>query len=452
VTVSEHGSALADQLAQWRAYLADRPGVSAGDVAEVESHLLDQIDDLSQRGLSDDEAFLVAVKRLGRQDALARDFAEAHSERLWKQLVLAGATDVPGEGLRGLAGALGFGLGLGLAIRLPFLWLSSDDLRPVVLVGVVGFLVLAGWYAWLRRTVRPGALALVGSVAAAGLLTAGLYPFREPRHTEVLLAIHLFLALWLAVGAVYLGRDWRSVRHRMDFVRFTGELVIYYVLIALGGGVLAGLTISIFAMIEVDLTTAVSEWIIPICAGAGVVVAGWLVEAKKNVVENMAPVLTAVFTPLCTVVVLSFLGTVLFTGRFVDLDRTVLIFFDLLVALVFGLLLFAISARDPLGPPRAYDWMQVILVAATLLVDVLVLAAMAGRIGEYGASPNKLAALGENVVLLVTLARSLQLYLGFLTGRRPFSDLEMWQCRYLPVFGVWAMVVVVVFPPLFRFA
>ena len=32
----------------------------------------------------------------------------------------------------------------------------------------------------------------------------------------------------------------------MDFVRFTGESFIYYVLIALGGGVLQGLTVAMF--------------------------------------------------------------------------------------------------------------------------------------------------------------------------------------------------------------
>jgi hypothetical protein len=42
----------------------------------------------SPRGLAADEAFLVAVKRMGSLDALSREFARAHSERLWKQLVI----------------------------------------------------------------------------------------------------------------------------------------------------------------------------------------------------------------------------------------------------------------------------------------------------------------------------------------------------------------------------
>jgi hypothetical protein len=53
------------------------------------------------------------------------------------------------------------------------------------------------------------------------------------------------IALWLAVGVAYAGGRWFAENARMDFVRFSGELFIYYVLIALGGGVLTGFTILI---------------------------------------------------------------------------------------------------------------------------------------------------------------------------------------------------------------
>ncbi len=80
---------LDEQVDQWRHYLGRRPGVAASDVDELTDHLLASVDDLATRGLSDDEAFLVAVKRLGAQDDLARAFATEHSDRLWKQLVVA---------------------------------------------------------------------------------------------------------------------------------------------------------------------------------------------------------------------------------------------------------------------------------------------------------------------------------------------------------------------------
>ena len=78
------------QIAEWRAYVANAPGVNGRDIDELEDHLRGQIAELNSAGLADDEAFLVAVKRMGDLDDLSREFAREHSGRLWKQLILSG--------------------------------------------------------------------------------------------------------------------------------------------------------------------------------------------------------------------------------------------------------------------------------------------------------------------------------------------------------------------------
>jgi hypothetical protein len=60
------------------------------------------------------------------------------------------------------------------------------------------------------------------------------------------------------------------------------------------------------------------------------------------------------------------------------------------------------------------------------------------------------AALGENVILLVNLTWSAVLYVRFLRGRGSFTQLEHWQTSYVPVYAVWAAFVAIAFPPLFR--
>src|SRR6185436_17849914 len=147
----------------------------------------------------------------------------------------------------------------------------------------------------------------------------------------------------------------------------------------------------------------------------------------------------------------TFLATVLWTGRGVDIERNVLIAFDLLLMVVLGLLLYSVSARDPRSAPGAFDVVQVVLVISALLADGVALWAIAGRITEFGFSPNRVAALGENVILLVNLAWSAVLYLRFLRRRGSFSSLEKWQTDYLPVYGAWAAMVAILFPPLFRY-
>jgi hypothetical protein len=237
----------------------------------------------------------------------------------------------------------------------------------------------------------------------------------------------------------------------MNFVRFSGELAIYYVLIALGGGVLTAFTVMMFQAIEMDPEWFVGGWLIPCGAAGAVIIGSWLVEAKQSVIENMAPVLTRLFTPLFTVLLLVFLATMAWTGSPINVKREVLIGFDLLLAVVVGLVLYAASARDPQAPPDFFDGLQLLLVVSALVVDGVALAAIAARISEFGFTPNRVAALGENLILLVNLAWSAWLYARFLRHRGSFADLERWQIAYLPVYAVWAALVVVMFPPLFGF-
>src|ERR671919_1075395 len=95
------------QIAEWRAYVAKATAVNGHDVDELEGHLRDQIAELDAAGLTGDEAFLVAVKRMGDIDTLSREFAREHSGRLWKQLVLSGE-DEPASSAGGGGGGLGF--------------------------------------------------------------------------------------------------------------------------------------------------------------------------------------------------------------------------------------------------------------------------------------------------------------------------------------------------------
>ena len=311
--------------------------------------------------------------------------------------------------------------------------------------------LLTGYFAWKRRLGR-GTLRWLALAFVAAAVFANVYPFEPDGSTEALTALHLPIALWLVVGVAYAGGRWSQVAGRMDFIRFSGELFIYYVLIALGGGVLTAFMVVMFESIGIDAESFIGSWLLPCGAAGAVIVAAWLVEAKQSVIENMAPVLTRLFTPLFAAVLVTFLGALLWTGGGVDIERDVLIEFDLLLVVVLGLLLYSVSARDPQAPPGVFDVMQVVLVVSALLADAVALWAIGARITEFGFSPNRVAALGENVILLVNLAWSAVLYVRFLRGRGSFASLERWQTDYLPVYAVWAAIVVIVFPPAFGYA
>lgn len=446
---------LEEQIDQWRSYLRCRRAIGAIGIAELEDHLRDQIAVLTDAGLTAEEAFLVAVKRIGDLDALSREFAREHSDRLWKQLVAyPSEAGEPRARVRTDA-VVAFCLAVAAAmlIKLPALFGIHPHADAGFYARNLSLFVLpllTGYFAWKRQLDGH----TVGWLAAAfvtAAIFANAYPFAPKGSTEALTALHLPIALWLVVGIAYAGGRWSQVAGRMDFIRFSGELFIYYVLIALGGGVLTALTAMIFRTVGINIGPFLGSWLLPCGAVGAVVIASWLVEAKQSVIENMAPVLARLFTPLFAAVLVVFLGTLLWTGRgVVDIERNLLIGFDLLLVMVLGLLLYSISARDPHSPPGVFDVMQVLLLVSALLVDAVALWSIGVRITEFGFSPNRVAALGENVVLLVNLAWSAVLYIRFLRRRGSFTDLERWQTDYLPVYAAWAAIVVIAFPLVFK--
>jgi len=453
----ESDNDLEGQIAEWRAYMHRRRQLHDTDAEELEDHLRSRITELTEAGLRADEAFLIAVKRMGSLDELSREFAREHSERLWKQLVLPGEPDAPAaaRSRRELPVMVLCAAAAVLAIKVPSWFghdMSGDDAGFYARnVSLFALPALAAYFAWQRR-VGFRVIEVLASLFILAAIAANAYPLAGDSQTSVLTAIHLPLALWLVVGYAYVGGDWRSGRRRMDFIRFTGEWLIYFSLIGLGGGVLTAFTAGTFRAIGLDAEGFIQSWLLPCGAMAAIIVSAWLVEAKQSVIENMAPVLTRVFTPLFAAALLAFLVAIIWTNNGIDVERDALILFDLLLVSVLGLLLYAISARDFAARPGLFDRLQLALVVSALIIDVLVLAAITGRITEWGFTANKSAALGENVILLANLAWSAWLFVGFVRHRLPFARLEQWQTRYMVVYAVWAWIVVLAFPPAFDFA
>src|SRR5512144_1438100 len=155
-TAADHARPLEDQIEQWRSYLRRRQAIHAVDVAELEDHLREQVAVLTVAGLATDEAFLVAVKRMGARDARAREFAREHSHRLWKQLVVV-PSDSGEPRVRARTDAIvAFSLAVAAAvlIKVPALFgiqLNQDAGYYARNASLFVLPLLTGYFAWKRR-------------------------------------------------------------------------------------------------------------------------------------------------------------------------------------------------------------------------------------------------------------------------------------------------------------
>lgn len=133
------------------------------------------------------------------------------------------------------------------------------------------------------------------------------------------------------------------------------------------------------------------------------------------------------------------------------MERDYLIAFDFMLALVLGLVLYTISARNPYAKNRLFDYLNMALIVAAMIIDAIALSAILIRLSTFGVTPNKLAALGENLILLVNLGGLAWLYGRFFLKKIDFIKIENWQTTYLYIFAIWLAVVAFIFPIIFGF-
>jgi hypothetical protein len=69
----------------WREQLAEQPELTPGDRREIEAHLHDSIAALRERGLTDEESFWLARRRVGHPQLLAEEFAKEDPAGVWRE-------------------------------------------------------------------------------------------------------------------------------------------------------------------------------------------------------------------------------------------------------------------------------------------------------------------------------------------------------------------------------
>jgi hypothetical protein len=444
------------EVSVWRGALSSKGSLSEESLDELESHLRDEMAELSAKGLEPDEAFLVGAKRVGNLDSVAREFARAASEELWKRMVLDRGDPESGSRARlNLAAIVLLALLSALATQVPALF-GLDIARGygmTVFNRFWGFYFMPfiGLYLLFQRGAGTPSLAAALACYAIPAAALAAYSFPPGSATSGLSAIHSLIFVWIGTAAAYCGAGLRDPRRRMDFVRFSGEAFLFGVLLACGVVVLYLIVAELFKSIGIDASGAGLRQILPMGIAASGFGAAVLAKAKRNVIENFAPVLARIFVPLFLAAFAVFLALMAARGRNPFVDRDILIGFDFMLALVVGLALYTLSAREPRKAAGIEDWACLLLVVAALVIDALALGAIWERIGAYGASPNKLAALGENILLFADLAGLAACYAAFLAGRRGVETAVRWQTAFfLPIFA-WALFVALGFPPIFGF-
>jgi hypothetical protein len=389
------------------------------------------------------EAELIQYARAGESDLTARTVARDALEAMWPQHT--------GSGSRSVRSVALLALGAGLAAKGPDALGWSIAASPQAYGLNLGLLVLPwsvamfglsqGWQsrAWMRA----------GAILFALLAFVNLFPFDKASSTAILTAAHVPVALWFVLGWVRAGAGWRDQARRLDFVRFTGEVLLYFALLAMAGGVLMGLTIAMFSNFTDSAEEIIGGWVLPLGAAGATVVAVWLADSSGRAMGRVALTVQRVFTPLFALAMTAFAVSAIPGGFFTTFQRDQLAVYDGLLVVVSALAMYAVAAQSASPTHPLHDRTLLAMVTAGVVVDALIVVAMVDRTMGMGLTPNRVAATGLNLVLLANLTG-----LMVRQWRRISSgDLEAparWQAAYLPVLAGWATVVAVGLPLVFQ--
>ena len=351
--------------------------------------------------------------------------------------------------------AIGMAVVVGLSFRLPALALGNEWYYPrfgalCIMLGVAAYLSLRNRHKhWFK-----GLVAVSLSLIYVSLLPDYQVELADGSYrtsdSVVMALIHLPVAFLVFLGMCFTGDRWDHPDQRCDFIRYIGELVILSVLVGLGGIALSGLTIALFQLIGL----AIEEWYFEniglMCAAAIPVGATFLYESMFQRKVSIAPVLAKVFAPLFLIMVSVYLVAMLIQGQNPFIDREFLVTFDGLLLLVLGITVFSLVGRQKTAV-GILDYVNLALISVTLIIDLVALSAIVFRLISMGITPNRVAVLGANLTILVHLFQIFREYLGSVRRDDGFPFINGVIGQYLPLYSVWAAIVVFVFPFLFGF-
>jgi uncharacterized membrane protein YozB (DUF420 family) len=146
-----------------------------------------------------------------------------------------------------------------------------------------------------------------------------------------------------------------------------------------------------------------------------------------------------------------YLGAIVYSGKDPYNDREFLLLFNALLVGVIALVFFSVAESSAKEKHNSGTWVLFLLSLVTILVNGIALSAIIFRIAEWGITPNRMAVLGANVLMLThLLIVSWRLYSSVST-KRDLQEVGISIARYLPIYLIWAAIVVFVFPVIFGF-
>jgi hypothetical protein len=338
----------------------------------------------------------------------------------------------------------------GIIAKIPAYFPISEEFFYPRNIGFIIFPALTAYFAW-KNNLSTAKIALIAGLTLVGLIFINALPDVEKSDTTILACIHLLLFLWSILGFAFVGETGNSLEKRLGFLKYNGDLVVMTALVLIAGGIMTGITIGLFSLIGFNIEKFYMEYVVVFGLAAVPIIGTYLTQTNPHLVGKVSPVIAKIFSPLILVMLVIYLIAMAYAGKDPYNDREFLLVFNALLIGVMAIIFFSVAESAGGIKSRAEIWVLFLLSVVTILVNSIALSAILFRISEWGITPNRLAVMGGNVLILINLLLVTAKFYRILSRRDNTNEVGKVIAFYLPTYCVWAVIVTFLFPLIFGF-
>jgi len=352
----------------------------------------------------------------------------------------------------------------GVIAKFPQIFSINEEFFYQRNIGFIIFAALSAYFAW-KNKLSAGKIGLISGLMLAGVIFINSLPAAEKSDTTILSCIHLLLFLWSLLGFAFVAEAGNNQEKRLAYLKYNGDLVVMTTLILIAGAIMTGITIGLFKLIGFNIEEFYFRNIVVFGLPAAPILATYLIQANPQLVGKVSPVIAKIFSPLVLLMLAVYLVAMLYSGKDPYNDRQFLLIFNALLIGVMAIIFFSVAGtswKKEASPFRKGDtsffqtgkpetWILFLLCLITIVVNGIALSAILFRISEWGITPNRMAVLGGNILILINLLLVTVQLFKVLSKKAEISGVGKAIAFYLPVYVIWTIVVTFIFPLLFWF-
>ncbi len=315
--------------------------------------------------------------------------------------------------------------------------------------GLIVFFGLTTYVVWINRLFELKRLSLILFSFLILTIYVNFLPPVEHSASINLVYIHLPVLMWCIFGMVFIDFNLNDQLKRIEFIRYNGDLAILMALIVIAGGILTGITIGLFKAIGINIENFYMKNVVMVGAVSVPIVATYIINKYTVLTNKIAPIIANIFSPLVLLTAIIYLSALVITGKDPYNDREFLLIFNIMLIGVMAVIVFSVSETSITRKQKFNELILFSLSIITVVIDLIALSAIFYRLGTFGITPNRLAVLGSNILILVNLVLLIIDLYKVNFKKAMIREVELTIAKYLPLYLIWIIFVIIGFPLIF---